>query len=51
MVKNAASRSSRWAGPDVGSVTSMGRAQADDPDFFRYAAAAGLAAAQLLDAS
>ncbi len=36
-----------WAGPDVGSVTSMGRTQAEDPDFFRYAAAAGLAAAQL----
>jgi hypothetical protein len=40
-----------WAGPDVGSVTSMGRTQAEDPDFFRYAAAAGLAAAQLLNAS
>jgi len=40
-----------WAGPDVGSVTSMGRTQVEDPDFFRYAAAAGLAAAQLLDAS
>ena len=37
-----------WAGPDVGSVTTMGRTQVDDPDFFRYAAAAGLAAAQLL---
>lgn len=36
-----------WVGPDVGSVTSMGRTQAEDPDFFRYAAAAGLAAAQL----
>ncbi len=38
-----------WAGPDVGSVTHMGRTQADDPEFFRYAAAAGLAAAQLLE--
>ncbi len=37
-----------WTGPDVGPVTSMGRTQADDPDFFRYAAAAGLAAAQLV---
>ena len=37
-----------WAGPDVGAVTTMGRTQADDPEFFRYAAAAGLAAAQLL---
>jgi hypothetical protein len=37
-----------WAGPDVGGVTHMGRTQADDPEFFRYAAAAGLAAAQLL---
>jgi hypothetical protein len=40
-----------WAGPDVGSVTSMGRTQAEDPDFFRNAAAAGLAAAQLLHPS
>ena len=40
-----------WAGPDVGSVTSMGRTQAEDPDFFRYAAAAGLAAAQLVNPS
>jgi hypothetical protein len=40
-----------WAGPDVGGVTTMGRTQAEDPEFFRYAAAAGLAAAQLLDAS
>ncbi len=40
-----------WAGPDVGLVMSMGRTQAEDPDFFRYAAAAGLAAAQVLDAS
>lgn len=41
-----------WPGPDVGSVTTMGRTQAEDPEFFRYAAAAGLAAAQLLlDAS
>ena len=40
-----------WAGPDVGDVTSMGRTPAEDPEFFRYAAAAGLAAAQLLDAS
>ena len=38
-----------WAGPDVGSVTSMGRTQAEDPEFFRYAAAAGLAAAQLVN--
>ena len=38
-----------WAGPDVGGVTTMGRTQAEDPEFFRYAAAAGLAAAQLLD--
>ncbi len=37
-----------WAGPDVGEVTTMGRSPADDPEFFRYAAAAGLAAAQLL---
>lgn len=37
-----------WAGPDVGDVTTMGRTQAEDPGFFRYAAAAGLAAAQLL---
>jgi hypothetical protein len=37
-----------WPGPDVGSVTTMGRTQAEDPEFFRYAAAAGLAAAQLL---
>jgi len=29
----------------------MGRTQAEDPEFFRYAAAAGLAAAQLLGAS
>ena len=29
-------------------VTTMGRTQAEDPEFFRYAAAAGLAAAQLL---
>lgn len=37
-----------WDGPDVGGVTTMGRSQAEDPEFFRYAAAAGLAAAQLL---
>jgi hypothetical protein len=37
-----------WAGPDVGDLTSMGRTPAEDPEFFRYAAAAGLAAAQLL---
>jgi hypothetical protein len=37
-----------WAGPDVGHVTTMGRTQAEDPEYFRYAAAAGLAAAQLL---
>ena len=40
-----------WAGPDVGPVASMGRTQAEDPDFFRYAAAAGLAAAQVLSPS
>ncbi len=40
-----------WAGPEVGEVTSMGRTQAEDPAFFRYAAAAGLAAAQALGAS
>ena len=39
-----------WAGPDVGGATTMGRTQAEDPEFFRYAAAAGLAAAQLLGA-
>jgi hypothetical protein len=37
-----------WAGPNMGAVTTMGRTQAEDPEFFRYAAAAGLAAAQLL---
>jgi hypothetical protein len=37
-----------WSGPDVGGVTTMGRTQAEDPEFFRYAGAAGLAAAQLL---
>jgi hypothetical protein len=37
-----------WPGPDVGAVTTMGRSQAEDPEFFRYAGAAGLAAAQLL---
>ena len=37
-----------WVGPDVGGVTTMGRTQAEDPEFFRYAGAAGLAAAQLL---
>lgn len=37
-----------WASPDVGTVTSMGRTQVEDPEFFRYAAAAGLAAAQLV---
>ena len=40
-----------WTGPDVGDVTSMGRTAEQDPDFFRYAGAAGLAAAQLLGAS
>lgn len=40
-----------WAGPDVGGVTSMGRTASEDPEFFRHAAAAGLAAAQLLGAS
>ena len=37
-----------WAGPDVGAFTTMGRTQAEDPKFFRYAGAAGLAAAELL---
>lgn len=37
-----------WPGPDVGAVTTMGRSQADDPEFFRYSGAAGLAAARLL---
>ncbi len=37
-----------WPGPDAGGVTVMGRTQAMDPEFFRYAAAAGLAAAQLV---
>jgi len=37
-----------WSGPDVGAVTTMGRTQAEDPEFFRYAGAAGLAAAQLV---
>ena len=37
-----------WVGPDVAHVTTMGRTQAEDPGFFRYAAAAGLAAAQLV---
>lgn len=37
-----------WKGPDVGAFTTMGRTQAKDPKFFRYAGAAGLAAAQLL---
>ena len=37
-----------WTGPDVGAFTTMGRTQAEDPKFFRYAGAAGLAAAQLL---
>jgi hypothetical protein len=44
--------------PDVGAllvrhgldVSTMGRGPADDPGFFRWAAAAGVAAAQLLDA-
>jgi hypothetical protein len=44
--------------PDVGAllrrhrldVTTMGRGPSDDPGFFRWAAAAGVAAAQLLDA-
>jgi hypothetical protein len=40
-----------WPGPDVGDVETMGRTYAEDPEFFRYAAAAGLAAAQLLDVS
>ncbi|MDQ4070368.1 MAG: DUF3866 family protein [Actinomycetota bacterium] len=40
-----------WAGPEVGDVTIMGRTQDEDPEFFRYAAAAGLAAAQLLTRS
>lgn len=37
-----------WPGPDVGAITTMGRTQAEDPKFFLYAGAAGLAAAQLL---
>ena len=37
-----------WPGPDVGAFTTMGRTQAQDPKFFRYAGAAGLAAAELL---
>jgi hypothetical protein len=37
-----------WSAPDVGDVTTMGRTAADDPEFFRYAAAAGRAAAQLV---
>jgi hypothetical protein len=32
----------------VGGVTSMGRTRAEDPEFFRFAAAAGLAAGQLV---
>jgi hypothetical protein len=40
-----------WPGPEVGGVTHMRRTQAEDPEFFRYAAAAGLAAAQLLSVS
>ena len=40
-----------WTGPNLGGVTTMGRTQAEDAEFFRYAAAAGLAAAQLLDVS
>ena len=37
-----------WEGPDVSGVTTMGRTQAEDPKFFRYAAAAGLTAAQMV---
>ena len=37
-----------WSAPDVGDVTTMGRTADDDPEFFRYAAAAGRAAAQLV---
>jgi hypothetical protein len=37
-----------WPGPDVGGITTMGRTQAEDPKFFRYAGAAGLAAAQIV---
>ena len=40
-----------WDPPDLGDVTTMGRTQAEDPEFFRYAGAAGLAAAQALPAS
>ena len=41
-----------WAGPTLDfPVTTMGRTQAEDPELFRYAAAAGLAAAQLLAVS
>jgi hypothetical protein len=40
-----------WAGVDLAGidVTTMGRGPDDDPEFFRYAAAAGLVAAQLLE--
>ena len=38
-----------WPGPDVGDVTTMGRTQVEDPEFFRYAGAAGLLAAQLVE--
>ena len=34
----------------LGDVTSMGRSPDDDPRFFSYAAAAGVLAAQLLEA-
>jgi hypothetical protein len=38
-----------WAGPVLDlDVATMGRTQAEDPDFFRYAAWAGAVAAQLL---
>ncbi|HEX3622224.1 MAG TPA: DUF3866 family protein [Acidimicrobiales bacterium] len=40
-----------WAGPVVPfPATTMGRAQAEDPDFFRYAAWAGTVAARLVSA-
>ncbi|MDQ2825915.1 MAG: DUF3866 family protein [Actinomycetota bacterium] len=38
-----------WAGPAMNfEVTTMGRSPGEDPEFFRYAGAAGRAAAQLL---
>jgi hypothetical protein len=41
-----------WPGPRLDfPVTTMGRTQDEDPEFFRYAAWAGAVAAQLLTAS